>query len=57
MVFAIDFGEPCDDEANNDKVIQEMKEVDDGDRGCRFRCVLALVGNWGLRLRPTFFAQ
>ena len=38
-------GEPCDDEANNDKVIAEMKEVDEGDRGCRFRCVLALVGD------------
>jgi XTP/dITP diphosphohydrolase len=38
-------GEPCDDEANNDKVIAEMKEVEEGDRGCRFRCVLALVGD------------
>jgi XTP/dITP diphosphohydrolase len=37
-------GEPCDDEANNDKVIEEMKEVGEGDRSCRFRCVLALVG-------------
>ena len=26
-------GEPCDDEANNDKVIAEMKEVPEGDRG------------------------
>ena len=38
-------GEPCDDQANNDKVIEEMKGVEEGDRGCRFRCVLALVGN------------
>ena len=38
-------GEPCDDEANNDKVIAEMKEVEEDDRGCRFRCVLALVGD------------
>ena len=38
-------GEPCDDEANNDKVIAEMKGVKEGDRGCRFRCVLALVGD------------
>ena len=38
-------GEPCDDEANNDKVIAEMKEVPDGKRSCRFRCVLALVGD------------
>ena len=37
-------GEPCDDEANNDKVLQEMQDVPDGERGCRFRCVLALVG-------------
>ena len=34
-----------DDQANNDKVIEEMKEVEEGDRDCRFRCVLALVGN------------
>jgi XTP/dITP diphosphohydrolase len=38
-------GEPCDDKANNDKVIVEMKEVEEDDRGCRFRCVLALVGD------------
>ena len=38
-------GEPCDDQANNDKVIEEMKGVEEGDRGCRFRCVLVLVGN------------
>ena len=37
-------GEPCDDEANNDKVLEEMREVLDRDRSCRFRCVLALVG-------------
>ena len=37
-------GEPCDDEANNDKVLEEMREVSDRDRSCRFRCVLALVG-------------
>ena len=38
-------GEPCDDQANNDKVIEEMKEVEEGDSDCRFRCVLALVGD------------
>jgi XTP/dITP diphosphohydrolase len=38
-------GEPCDDEANNDKVIEEMSEVPEGKRSCRFRCVLALVGD------------
>ena len=37
-------GEPCDDERNNDKVLQEMEGVPDGQRACRFRCVLALVG-------------
>ena len=37
-------GEPCDDEANNDKVLEEMREVLDRDRSCRFQCVLALVG-------------
>ena len=33
-----------DDEANNDKVLAEMREVPQSERGCRFRCVLALVG-------------
>ena len=44
-------GEPCDDEANNDKVLEEMREVSDRDRSCRFRCVLALVGK---DLQETF---
>ena len=38
-------GEPCDDEANNDKVLEEMKDVPEQSRNCRFRCVLALVGD------------
>jgi len=37
-------GEPCDDEANNDKVLEEMYDQPECSRGCRFRCVLALVG-------------
>ena len=38
-------GEPCDDEANNDKALAEMAAaVDPAERRCRFRCVLALVG-------------
>ena len=37
-------GLDCDDEANNDKVIEEMKGVPERERSCRFRCVLALVG-------------
>ena len=37
-------GEPCNDDANNNKVLVEMRGVPDGLRSCRFRCVLALVG-------------
>ena len=37
-------GLECDDEKNNDKVLQEMKDVPEQDRVCRFLCVLALVG-------------
>ena len=37
-------GLDCDDEANNDKVLDEMKKVPQARRSCRFRCVLALVG-------------
>ena len=37
-------GEDCDDEANNDKVLEETSEVPDGRRSCRFRCSLALLG-------------
>ena len=37
-------GEDCDDEANNDKVLEEMTGVSESERSCRFRCVLALVG-------------
>ena len=41
----------CDDEKNNNKVLEEMKDVPDHDRTCRFRCVLALVGE---NLEKTF---
>ena len=44
-------GLECDDEANNDKVLKEMAGVSDADRSCRFRCVLALVGEG---LQETF---
>ena len=44
-------GLECDDEKNNDKVLNEMKNVGDQDRNCRFRCVLALVGE---NLEKTF---
>ena len=38
-------GEPCSDDANNDKVLAAMIGVPDGLRRCRFRCVLALRGD------------
>jgi len=38
-------GMDCNDEANNDKVLQEMKDFPKSDRTCRFQCVLALVGD------------
>jgi len=44
-------GLECDDEKNNNKVLEEMKDVPDHDRTCRFRCVLALVGE---NLEKTF---
>ena len=37
-------GDTCNDKANNEKVLSEMTEVPDVERGCRFRCALALVG-------------
>ena len=37
-------GDNCSDQANNEKVLSEMSEVPDDQRGCRFRCVLALAG-------------
>ena len=37
-------GLECDDEKNNDKVLEEMRDVPEQDRTCRFRCGLALVG-------------
>ena len=44
-------GLECDDEKNNNMVLEEMKDVPDHDRTCRFRCVLALVGE---NLEKTF---
>lgn len=38
-------GPDCDDQANNQKVVDEMKNIPESDRTCRFRCVLALVGD------------
>jgi XTP/dITP diphosphohydrolase len=44
-------GPDCDDQANNQKVAAEMKNIPESDRTCRFRCVLALVG---VGLEKTF---
>ena len=44
-------GTDCDDEANNDKVLEEMREVPKERRSCRFRCVLALAWDG---LKETF---
>ena len=38
-------GMECNDEANNDKVLQEMKDFPERGRTCRFQCVLALTGD------------
>tara|TARA_B110000003_G_C16611836_1_gene519776 strand:+ start:1140 stop:1745 length:606 start_codon:yes stop_codon:yes gene_type:complete len=38
-------GLECDDEANNEKVLREMDGIPEDERNCRFRCVLALVGD------------
>ncbi len=35
-------GEPCDDEANNRKLLEALANVEDGRRGAAFRCALAL---------------
>ena len=37
-------GDNCSDQANNEKVLSELTEVPEEHRGCRFSCVLALVG-------------
>ncbi|SDH76138.1 XTP/dITP diphosphatase [Desulfosporosinus hippei] len=36
-------GEPKDDERNNDKLLQELKEVADSQRQARFRCALVIA--------------
>jgi XTP/dITP diphosphohydrolase len=36
-------GEPCDDAANNRKLLDGMRDVPDADRGARFVCALALA--------------
>ncbi|MCA1056356.1 XTP/dITP diphosphatase [Rossellomorea aquimaris] len=37
-------GEEKNDEANMDKVLEELKDVPGGDRSARFHCVLAIAG-------------
>lgn len=36
-------GEPKDDERNNDKLLQQLKEVADSQRQARFRCALVIA--------------
>jgi XTP/dITP diphosphohydrolase len=36
-------GEPCDDEANNRKLLEDVASLDDERRGAAFRCALALA--------------
>ena len=36
-------GEPCDDEANNRKVLAALADVKDANRGAAFRCAVALA--------------
>lgn len=36
-------GEPKDDEGNNNKLLQELKEVPDEERTARFRCALVIA--------------
>ena len=40
-------GEHGDDEANNDRVLRELEDVDDERRTARFRCALAFVDRRG----------
>lgn len=40
-------GEAADDDANNEKLLAELSNVDKKQRGARFRCVLAFVDNDG----------
>lgn len=40
-------GEPCDDEANIEKLLELMKDVPSEERTARFRCVVAFVGPGG----------
>lgn len=36
-------GEPCDDAANNRKLLESMTEIDENRRGAAFRCCLAVA--------------
>jgi XTP/dITP diphosphohydrolase len=46
-------GEPCDDQANNDKLVRELASVPSQLRSARFRCVMALVDAAGSFLGTT----
>ncbi len=43
-------GEECDDHANNEKMLAEMKDVPDGKRTGRYRCVMAAVAPNGAEI-------
>jgi XTP/dITP diphosphohydrolase len=43
-------GEPTDDQANNRKLLSELRGIHGANRRARFRCVLALVGPDGKEL-------
>ncbi len=46
-------GEPCDDDANNAKLVRQLAGVPDGKRQARFRCAMALVDSDGQVLITT----
>ena len=46
-------GTPCDDQANNDKLVLELADVPSQTRTARFRCVMALVDGAGNFLGTT----
>ena len=49
-------GEPCDDAANNAKLLRELGGFPDSERGARFLCALALVDPDG-ELRASFTGE
>ncbi len=53
-VFSARFaGEPCDDQANNDKLIRELAGIPQHRRTARFRCVMAIADENGTIVETT----